>query len=173
MKQLSPQVTFEDLTLEDLIQSPLYTLQITNTDVAKHTRIVGGDRVSYITACILRPLNTAVMPEYDTIPRVNTSQLSLAGRDPTVGIHGRYFLPDIGNIYFKPRESGREGEFDRELRILNDIKRKDLVSEGEIRLSSCEESRGNVLVCCTANSNWLNWRSASLGMLEARRRGIQ
>ena len=80
MIQLAPQVSFEGLTLEDLIQSRLHTLHFTNTDVGKHTRLVGGDQVLYRPALHMRSLNMAVMPEYDAISRVDTSRLSLVGR---------------------------------------------------------------------------------------------
>lgn len=46
-------------------------------------------------------------------------------------------MPDGQNMYFKPRESGREQEFDRELGILNKIKRKRL-AKGQIRLSDLQ-----------------------------------
>lgn len=69
IEQLAPQMSFEGLTLEHLMHSPLYTLQIVKADIYRETRIVRADRCSYELAFYILLLKTAESPEYHAIPR--------------------------------------------------------------------------------------------------------
>ncbi|KAK5075601.1 hypothetical protein LTS08_001332 [Lithohypha guttulata] len=134
MEQLAPQVSFKGLKLEDLLHSPLYALEIVKTDIPGDTRIVGADRCTYSPANFIAPLETVHLPPgCDAIPRFAASQISLDNHDPSRSLQGGLFVPDGRYMHFKPREDGRQEQFDRELRILCDIKRQQLAGS-EIRL---------------------------------------
>ncbi|KAK6367215.1 hypothetical protein LTR64_008076 [Lithohypha guttulata] len=104
------------------------------TDVPGDTRITGGDECSYTPAQYILPLKTENLPlGCSTLPRFAARQIRVDDHDPRRGVYGKVPIPEGGNMYFKPREEAREKEFDRELSILNDIKKKCL-AKGEIKL---------------------------------------
>lgn len=134
LEQLAPQMSFQGLTLEDLVHSPIYTFEVVRTDIPGDTHVIGGDGCSHTPALNILPLSTVNLPpECSGITRFAANKISLDDHDPSRGVQGRVPTSEGRFMYFKPREAGREKQFDRELRILNDIKRKRLVN-GEIKL---------------------------------------
>lgn len=134
LEERAPQVFFEDLTLEDLLHSPVYTFEIVKTEVPGGTRIVGGDKFSRSPAFHILPLKAVSLPpRCSAITRFAASHISLNDHDPSRSLQGRVPVSGGQYMYFKPRDAGREKQFDRELRILNDITRKDL-AKGDIKL---------------------------------------
>ncbi|KAK5937862.1 hypothetical protein PMZ80_009991 [Knufia obscura] len=131
LKERAPQMSFEGLTLEDLLHSPVYTFEIVKAEVPGGTRIVGGDKFSRSPAFHILPLKTVSLPlECSAIDRFAASQINLDDHDPSIGLQGRLPVSEGRYMYFKPREAGREKQFDRELHILNDIKRKGSANGG-------------------------------------------
>lgn len=135
LEQLAPQMSFQGLTLEDLLRSPVYTLEIVKTGFPGDTQIIGGNKCSYTPALNLLPLEIVELPpECNAIPRFAGSEFSMDDHDPSSGtLQGRRLVSEGRYMYFKPREAAREKQFDRELCTLNDIKRKRL-AKGEIKL---------------------------------------
>lgn len=137
MEQLAPQTFPQAYTVEDLVHTPIYTLKIVSSD-NEDARIICGDSCSYGPAADLCPMKITDLPTAcRAISRFSAKQITIDKRGSLGNVQGRIKTPEGRAMYFKPREKGRERQFDRELSILNHIKTKAL-ARGEIKLSDLE-----------------------------------
>jgi len=136
LEQFAPQASILGYSLEDLVRSPTYRLEVVRKGTTRDTRILGVDVCSYTPALNMCPMKTADLPAaYKVISRFHAEQImvNVDKHDLLGSVQGRVETPDGRSLYLKPRESGREKQFHRELGILNDIKEKH-VAKGQIKL---------------------------------------
>ncbi|KAF2165254.1 hypothetical protein M409DRAFT_24637 [Zasmidium cellare ATCC 36951] len=117
------------LSLEDFVNAPNYNLELVGN--GSQARILGGETCSYAPVLDLCPMKLT------DIPRVCRKELPLFyarsiranidNQDPLGTTQGRISTIDGRIMYFKPRESAREQQFDRELQILLLIKSRGLI----------------------------------------------
>jgi serine/threonine protein kinase len=127
LERLAPQTLLQDLSLEAFLHSPTYTLELVRGGrSAEDIRIQGADTCLYTPAFFTSPICTADLPSASTaVPRFQARDIRIA---PTLdegesvdAIQGRVVTAAGLPLYFKPRLSLREPEFERELRILSRI----------------------------------------------------
>ena len=135
-EQIAPQSSILGCTVEDLVRSPIYNLEIANAGVSGNAVIRGADSFSLTPALSLCPISTASLPAgCEAIPWFRAKDIILNGDgNDAGGVQGRIMTADGRALYFKPRQGGREGQFYRELDILAKIKRTQLAN-GPIKLS--------------------------------------
>jgi hypothetical protein len=134
LEQLAPQTSVQGCSIEDLVRSPTYTLEIVRAEAPGDTLIRGADRCSFTPASEICPIETAKLPSgYEATSRSRAEHIFVRGNDAGEGAQGRVVTLSGQSLYFKPRQNAREKEFDRELSVLMKIKRIELVN-GPIRL---------------------------------------
>jgi tRNA A-37 threonylcarbamoyl transferase component Bud32 len=126
LERLAPQTSLQDLSLESFLHSPTYNLELVRGGSAEDIRIQGADACLYTPAFFTSPMRTADLPSACTaVPHFQARDISIAptlAESQTVSaIQGRVVTAARRALYFKPRLSLREPEFERELRILSRI----------------------------------------------------
>lgn len=124
LEQLAPQASLDGFTVEDVVRSPTYTLEIVREGVSREARIASAGKCSLTPAMDISPLPTTDLPASCSAThqfRAEEIIVNVDNDDTRGSVQGRVTSPAGRSVYFKPRESGRETEFLRELCILNQI----------------------------------------------------
>jgi hypothetical protein len=108
------------------VRSPTYHLEVNISDILEDGRsvVLEAENVTEEPSCYLLPTPTiGLPPSLQTVPRIPASDLVLADSrddlDNLVSTSGTVRLVSTDELlHFKPREDGREGEFEREIEIL-------------------------------------------------------
>lgn len=134
MERLEPNPSMEGIAIEDYLHCPTYHLEIVKKVKGDGVEVKVDDNVTEEVAYFLRP---GPMPSSlpDSLLRIPAKDITLAPRGKEFGgLTGPVNTPSGETFFFKPRDSGREGEFDRELNIICRIKELDLrVRVSELR----------------------------------------
>ena len=124
LKEISPETTVRDLTIEDFLHAPTYRLEIvSDKDCKEGIRVLGQDHCSEETAYELFPRQTSdIKNKCNSVPHILASSLKLApcrnDLDNLRSLAGKVLTASGECMHFKPRDYFRFEEFDRELGIL-------------------------------------------------------
>ncbi|KAF2026911.1 hypothetical protein EK21DRAFT_115283 [Setomelanomma holmii] len=126
LKHITPDTTLQDLSLESLFHAPTYDLHLIREANDQDVRVEGLDTCAYTPAFNMSPIPITSLPaSSQTLPRFHTSQLQICpAQDASKSldwIQGAVRTRDGEEMYFKPRYSLREADFERELHILTRI----------------------------------------------------
>lgn len=134
MQQLATETSILGLSVEDLVQSRSYALEITKDGEPEHISIHGADAFSIAPAFNISTIAVASMPaSCRDISQIPADSVIVGVDSDAGGPQGQIITPGGQIFHFKPRENGREREFDRELPVLIDIDRSQL-SNGQSKL---------------------------------------
>ncbi|KAK4498527.1 hypothetical protein PRZ48_011185 [Zasmidium cellare] len=124
--ELAPTKSVCGLSLENFVNAPTYNLELVGEN--SQIQILGGETCSYAPVLELRPINLADIPQNDLpLFSAKTIRANIDNQESIGSTQGKVSTIDGEVLYFKPRESGREGQFDRELRILLEIQSRGLI----------------------------------------------
>lgn len=134
MQQLATETSILGLPLEDLVQSRSYALDITRDGQSEHIFVCGSDAFSIAPAFDISTIAVASMPaSCASVPQIPADSVIVGVDSDVGGPQGQVVVPGGQILHFKPRENGREREFDRELLILIQIQRQTL-SDSQLKL---------------------------------------
>ncbi|KAG9516050.1 hypothetical protein KCU93_g9258, partial [Aureobasidium melanogenum] len=124
LQRLAPSTSVENLTVEEFIYAPTYHLDVVG---AQNGGLgIRGEEICTLTpAYDIAPLSISSASEiWKTLPKTSARDLSLAREEqemkPRKSVQGK--VKTAGKYkFFKPRERGREKEFEREVEVLHRI----------------------------------------------------
>ncbi|KAK6431094.1 hypothetical protein LTR95_012744 [Oleoguttula sp. CCFEE 5521] len=143
IETLTPVNSLRGCSLEKLVRSPTYDLEIVGIGTDGNVQVIGGETCTFTPAFKIYPVLLHEQPaSYALVPHVDARDIAVHVDDQAHSgtVQGKVRLPGGESKFLKLRESGREVEFDRELRILLDIRRKGLAS------AECRVSRLHAIV---------------------------
>lgn len=127
MQQLATEMSILGLSVEHVVQSRSYALEIRRNGESEHTSIRGADAFSVAPAFNISTITVASLPASCTnISQIPADSVLIGVDSDAGGPQGQITMLDGQTFHFKPREDGREREFDRELAILIEIDRNQL-----------------------------------------------
>ena len=130
MQQLATETSILGLSLEDLVRSRSYALEMTRDGESEHISILGTDAFSIAPAFNISTIAVASMlASCKKISQIPADSCVVGVDSDAGGPQGQVTMPDGRIFHFKPREDGREKEFDRELPILIDTYRHQLSND--------------------------------------------
>lgn len=171
LRELAPDTSLDGLTLEDFVHSPMYRMELVSAGSGGDICIEGADKCMDAPSYNISPTPMTALPQScRALPRFPASSISIEpdedNWDPLRVLQGNVKTAQ-GHLYFKPRLSGREKEFEREIAILHRINEAGLRG-GAIRLPnlvgivvSTNEETGDVEATTTVIGMLMNFITPS------------
>ncbi|OQN99850.1 hypothetical protein B0A48_14620 [Cryoendolithus antarcticus] len=143
IEKLAPVNSLRGCSLEGLVCSPTYELEIVGTGSDQAVSIIGSETCTFTPAFSIFPLRLhEQLASYALVPHIHAREVAVHVDEQAHSgtVQGTVRLEDGQLKFLKLRMHAREQDFDRELRILLDIRRKELASAG------CRVSRLHAIV---------------------------
>nr|OQO28346.1 hypothetical protein B0A51_04065 [Rachicladosporium sp. CCFEE 5018] len=143
IEKLAPVNSLRGCSLEELVRSPTYELEILGTGSDGAVEIIGSETCTFTPAFSIFPSRLhEQLASHTSVPHIQTRDVAVHVDDQAHSgtVQGTVRL-EAGQLKFlKLRMYAREREFDRELRILLNIRERGLVS------AECRVSRLHAIV---------------------------